>query len=213
MSVERNKKGIGTKISQPTKRATNTDLLSHDAREEGLPSTKSVKNTKELSERPNLESPSSFDSDSRQLTNQNIGKADLCSPSTQFTILPDPPPLFEGKLFGLRGRILGRNLRARASLQFMPPLAIPEAIPEIEMPRRNTVSFHPDTLVSLSPFHDASVSPSNDKADNTKEVEPRRIYSPLRASDLAAPCSDEFEKVLRTLEMEHAKSTYRDYNT
>ncbi|CAH8579084.1 unnamed protein product [Schistosoma turkestanicum] len=88
-------------------------------------------------------------------------------------------------------------------------LNIPESIPEVPVsPRRHSVSFNlVDSHTENSPHHRRS---SSSLLDNiiVEPVEFERCLSPLRACDLAAPCSDTFEEVLKTLEKDNRDDRY-----
>lgn len=115
--------------------------------------------------------------------------------------LLNPELLAHERNFDLRPRRSGSRFPfggSRGSLQFTPSLKIPEAIPEVVMPRRHTIT---------------SVDNADDDADQSgldatavqNESGLSRSYSPLRPSDLVVPCSNTFEQVLRNMELDHAR--------
>lgn len=115
--------------------------------------------------------------------------------------LLNPELLAHERTFDVRSRRSGSRYSfggSRGSLQFTPSLKIPEAIPEVVMPRRHTI-----TAVDNA---DGNADPSGlDDSGAQNEVGLARSYSPLRPSDLVVPCSNTFEQVLRNMEIDHAR--------
>ncbi|TNN19084.1 hypothetical protein EWB00_009493 [Schistosoma japonicum] len=97
---------------------------------------------------------------------------------------------------------------SRGSLPYT--LNIPESIPEVPAsPRRHSISFNQvDNHTQIpSSYHQRSTSSLLDDVI-IEPVEFERCLSPLRACDLAAPCSNTFEEVLKTLEQNNRNDRY-----
>ncbi|VDP84413.1 unnamed protein product [Echinostoma caproni] len=89
----------------------------------------------------------------------------------------------------------------RGSLPFTPSLKIPEAIPEVSMPRRHTIVNVDQSKLGNDESDELLVGA--DSPFTQSQAQLMRSYSPLRASDLVVPCSNTFEQVLRNMEREH----------
>ncbi|CAH8653721.1 unnamed protein product [Schistosoma bovis] len=96
---------------------------------------------------------------------------------------------------------------SRGSLPYT--LNIPESIPEVSVsPRRHSVSFNlVDSHSQNSSHHQRSSSSLLDDII-IEPIEFERCLSPLRACDLAAPCSNTFEEVLKTLKQDNRDDRY-----
>ncbi|THD20922.1 hypothetical protein D915_008236 [Fasciola hepatica] len=122
--------------------------------------------------------------------------------------LLNPELLAHEKNFDLRSRRSGSRYLlggSRGSLPFTPSVNIPEAIPEVVMPRRHTI-------VAMDNSDDKASHSGLDIPGGEEEARLSRSYSPLRPTDLVVPCSNTFEQVLRNMELDHARhSTTEEY--